>query len=235
MENYVPMGLRRGGKGETPHARHRTRIPISLTSLPIWVWLAEALGVGLVVAAGLTNGFLQSLGLAMGTALMLALPVGALQASIEERLAVKIEKVVSESVLAAASKRLSGAAVPIAPEDLDLWPFTALTEPPSGSRIRLRLWSTGSVMSSLQPIEVLIVVTDPIGRTFSTDRKLQTVVEKSVTNWTWPDEFTSGDIQEGTHSVEFFVAPLSAGPARRFGLAAQAGFEYHSSGPGCLG
>lgn len=66
-------------------------------------------------------------------------------------------------------------------------------------------------MSSLQPFEVLIVVTDPIGRTFNTDRKLRTVVEKSVTSWTWPDEFTSGDIREGTHSVEVFVAPLSAG------------------------
>jgi hypothetical protein len=92
--------------------------------------------------------------------------------------------------------------------------------------------SFGSVMSSLQPIEVLIVVTDPIDRTFSTDRKLQSIVDQSVTSWTWPDEFTSGDIREGPHSVEFFVAPLSAGPARRFGLAARAEFEYCLSEPG---
>jgi hypothetical protein len=163
----------------------------------------------------------------MGTALMLALPVGALQASIENRLVVKVEKAVTDSVLAAASKRLSGPPAPMAPEDLDLWPFTAVTEP-LGSQIHMHLRSFGSVMSSLQPIEVMIMVTDPIDRTFSTDRKLQSIVEQNVTSWMWPDDFTSGDIREGPHSVEFFVAPLSAGPARRFGLAARAEFEYHS-------
>lgn len=116
------------------------------------------------------------------------------------------------------------------PEDLDLWPFAALAESGRGSSIRLRLRSVGSVLSSVQPMEVMIVVTDPIERTFSTDRKLQSIVEQNVSDWIWPDDFTSGDIRNGEHSVEFFIAPLSAGPARRFGLAASATFTYSVQG-----
>jgi hypothetical protein len=64
-------------------------------------------------------------------------------------------------------------------------------------------------MSSVQPIEVAIVVTDPIERTFNTERKLRSIVSTSVTEWIWPDDFTSGDIREGEHTAQFFVSPLS--------------------------
>ena len=84
-------------------------------------------------------------------------------------------------------------------------------------------------MNSVQAFEVMVVVTDPINRTFSTDRKLQSGVSSRVTDWVWPDDFTSGDIREGEHTLEFFVAPLSAGPARRFGLAATTGFTYYAA------
>jgi hypothetical protein len=203
---------------------------MSVKTLPIWIWGLELLGVGLVVVGGATSGYPQAVELAFGTALLLVLPLGVVQRALEERLAVKIAEVVTESVAAAASKRLSGPPAPLAPEDLDLWPFTAVAER-AGSQMRLRLTSTGSVMSSLQPIEAMVVVTDPIGRTFSTDRKLRSIVEKDVTDWIWPDNFTSGDIRGGIHTVEFFVAPLSAGPARRFGLAAEAQFEYEPTQP----
>lgn len=206
-----------------------------LKSLPTWIWLVEAVGLALLVGAGFASGFFQALGLALGTAFLLALPLGVVQHALEERLVLAIEQVVTESVAAAASKRLSGPSVPLVPEDLDLWPFTALAEPSSGSRVRLRLWSTRSAMSSVEPIEVMIVVTDPIGRTFSIDRKLREIVEKNVVAWMWPEDFTTGDVREGDHTVEFFVAALSAGPARRFGLAAEARFEYHPPGQGVVG
>lgn len=198
----------------------------SLKTLPTWIWLVEAVGIGLMAVAGLTNDYIQALGLALGTALSLALPVGLMQHVLEERLGLKIEKVVSESIAAAAERRLSGPPVPLVPEDLDLWPFAARAERSPDSCIRLRLASTSSTMSSSQPPEVMIVVTDPIDRTFSRDQKLQSVVSAEVIDWVWPDDFTSGDIRTGAHTVEFFVAPMSAGPARRFGLAATVKFDY---------
>ncbi len=190
------------------------------------VWVVEFLGIALVAGAGFAHGYAQSLGLAIGVALLLVVPLGVVQRVLEERLATRIEQAVSESVTAAASRRLSGPQVPMAPEELDLWPFAALAEPESDSRVRLRLRSNGSVLNSVQPIEVMIVVTDPVDRTFSTDLKLRGVVEQDVAEWVWPDNFTSGEIRQGMHTVEFFVAPLSAGPARRFGLVASAAFAY---------
>lgn len=197
-----------------------------LRSLPAGIWVVEILGVAVVGGAGFAHGYVQALGLAVGVALMLAVPLGVVQRLLEEGLATRIEQAVSESVTAAASKRLSGPEVPMVPEDLDLWPFAVLIERQSDSRVRLRLRSIGSVLSSVQPIEVMIVVTDPVERTFSTDRKLQSIVEQDVAEWIWPDNFTSGDIREGQHTAEFFVAPLSAGPARRFGLVASSAFVY---------
>jgi hypothetical protein len=198
----------------------------SLKSLPTWIWLVEAVGIGLLAVAGLTNGYIQALGLALGTALSLALPLGLMQHVLEERLGLKIEQVVSESIAAASERRLSGPAVPLVPEDLDLWPFAARAEPSPDCRMRLRLVSTSSTLSSSQPLEVMIVVTDPIDRTFSTDQKLQSIVDAEVIERAWPDDFTTGDIRTGAHVVEFYVAPLSGGPARRFGLAASAKFDY---------
>jgi hypothetical protein len=222
----VPLSMRhRSGNGE-PNA-----LSSPLKSLPAWIWVVEAIGIALIVAAGLISGYPQTIGAALGVALLLALPLGVLQHVLEERLEVKIEQVVSDSIAAVASKRLSGPSVPLVPEDLELWPFTALAEPASGARIRLRLRSASSVISSVQPIEVMIVVTDPISRTFCTDRKGQDIVSTSVIDWVWPDDFTSGDIRDGEHTIEFFVAPLSAGPARRFGLAATSEFVYRASGP----
>jgi hypothetical protein len=203
-----------------------------LASLPVGVWTVEILGIGLVVGAGFADGYTQAVGSAVGVALMLAVPLGVVQRILEERLAARIEQAVSESVTAAASKRLSGPEVPMVPEELDLWPFVALVEPQPDSQVRLCLRSNGSALESVQPIEVMIVVTDPADRTFSTDRKLQSMVGQDVAEWIWPDNFTSGDTREGRHAVEFFVAPLSAGPARRFGLVATSTFVYSASGGG---
>ena len=201
---------------------------LSLKSLPGWIWIPEGLGVVLIAAGALLSSYAQGLALAVGVALLLAVPLGLVQHALEERLAVTIERAVSESVAAAESKRLSGPPVPVAPEDLELWPFRAVTEALPGGRIRLRLLSESSVTSSGQPIEVSIVVTDPIERTFNTERKLQSIVSTSVTEWTWPDDFTSGDPRNGEHTADFFVSPLSVGPRRRFGLVASCEFVYPS-------
>lgn len=203
-----------------------------LRTLPSSIWVVEILGIALVAGAGFAQGYVQALGLAIGVALLLAVPLGFVQRVLEERLATRIEQAVSESVTTAASKRLSGPEVPMAPEELDLWPFAAVVERQTDSRVRLRLRTNGSVLSSTQPIEVMIVVTDPAAHTFSTACKLQSIVEQEVAEWIWPDDFTSGDIRDGEHSVEFFVAPLSAGPARRFGLVASSAFVYSGSAGG---
>jgi hypothetical protein len=149
-----------------------------------------------------------------------------MQRGLEQSLGRSVAKAVASSIEAAQSTRLSGPWVPGIPEDLDLWPFEAIVQPQADGQIKLRLWSPGSVMSSIQPIDVQIVVTDPIDRTFSTDRRLNSIVERDVTSWLWPNEFTGGDIRGGRHHVAFFVAPISVGPSRQFGLVAEADFDY---------
>ena len=203
---------------------------MKLGKLPKWVWLIEAMGVVLVILAWRSTGFGQACLLAFGTALLLGIPLALMQQFLERVLTQSVTEAVTSSIAKAEKVRLSGSPVPQIPEELDLWPFVGVVDPRSDGQIELRLFSPGSVSSSIQPIDVMIVVTDPIGRTFTTDHRLNSVVNRNVTSWLWPNDFTSGDIRQGHHHAAFFVAPLSVGPSRRFGTAAEMEFEYRQDG-----
>lgn len=198
--------------------------------VPPLVWFIEAAGLALVVLAWTREDFAQAALLEVGAALMLALPLALLEQGLEGRLTRTIERAVSSSIAAAEEFQLSGPEVPRVPEELDLWPFVAVVAPAADGQVDLRLASKGSVASSIQPIDVMIVVTDPVGRTFTTERRLNSVVQREVASFRWPDDFTSGDIRDGEHHVAWFVAPISIGPSRRFGRAAEATFAYVRAG-----
>lgn len=197
-----------------------------LERVPLWVWVIEASGVALVLLAWTRQDFAEAALLEVGAALMLALPLSLLEQGLEGRLTETIQRAVSASVAAAETFQLSGPPVPTVPEELELWPFVAIVNPGPDGESELRLESRSAMDSSIQPIDVMIVVTDPAQRTFTTERRLNSLVHREIASFRWPSHFTSGDIRAGRHRVAWFVAPVSVGPSRRFGQVAETSFDY---------
>ena len=180
---------------------------MKLRRVPGWVWLIQTAGVALVMFSWASSGFGQAALLEFGVALLLALPLAFFGVAFQSRVIRTVEQALAE---------------------LDLWPFASIVTSSSDGQVELRLVSQSSVRSSTQPIDVMIVVTDPAERLFITERRFNSIVHSDVTSFRWPDDFTSGDIREGEHRVRWFIQAISDGPSRRFGQAAETTFSYTS-------
>ena len=120
---------------------------------------------------------------------------------------------------------LSGPEVPPKASDLKLWPFAGVpTKVPDGVALDLVASSKGD---GTEPLDVMCIVTDPSGRAFAKEKRLDTVASRLLVSFSWPNDYTSGhDISPGRHKVDWFVAPVAVGPRRRFQHVASASFGW---------
>lgn len=120
---------------------------------------------------------------------------------------------------------LSGPQVALTASDLKLWPFAGLpVNLPDGVGLDLVARSQGD---GTEPIEVMCVVTDPTGQTFTREKRLDGLTSRLLVSFHWPNDYTSGDdIPAGRHNVDWFVAPIAIGPRRRFQHVASASFVW---------
>lgn len=128
---------------------------------------------------------------------------------------------------------LSGPKVAVKASDLKLWPFAGFpVKVPDGVALDLVAKTKGD---GTEPIEVMCVVTDPMGRTFTREKRLDAVASRLLLSFKWPDDYTSGDdIPPGRHKVDWFVAPVAVGPRRRFQHVASASFPWSPSDQNAL-
>jgi hypothetical protein len=123
---------------------------------------------------------------------------------------------------------LSGPRVAVKASNLKLWPFAGLAvKVPDGVALDLVAKTKGD---GTEPLEVMCVVTDPTGRTFTREKRLDAATSRLLVSFKWPDDYTSGDdIPPGRHKVDWFVAPVAVGPRRRFQHVASASFTWSRS------